>query len=152
MILWRGWGILGFLIILAVGGISASIGSSVAPETSSLVWLGGGFVLGGAGAAALGWYMNIARPGRKAEEWKAQRGSELQQLVQTGQFQLGPGIAQPASLAQAQQQSDQLLAGEVEHVRKNLRGRHTVWFIPMEWLGVVGVVVGVILVVVGLSI
>lgn len=151
MILWRGWGILGLLIILAFGGLAAGIGSSVASSTNTTVWLGGGFVLGGAVAAFVGWYMNIARPAQKAEEWQAERSAQLQHLVQSGQFQLAPGIAQPTSLAQAQQQADQLLASESEQVRRNLRGRHTVWFIPMEWLGVVGAVIGVILVIVGFT-
>lgn len=149
MILWRGWGIVGLLIILAFAGLSAGIGSAAAPDSPSLVWAGGGLVLGGAVASAVGWYMNIVRPAQKAEEWQAERAARLQHLVQSGQFQLAPGYAQPTSLAQAQQQADQLLAAESAQVRKNLRGRHTVWFIPMEWLGVVGAAVGVALVVIG---
>lgn len=131
-------------------GLFIAIGSSAAPESPTQLWAGGGLILGGAGAGALGWYMNIVRPAAKAEEWTAQRSAQLAHLVQTGQFQLGPGIALPTSLAQAQQQADQLLASESEHVRRSMRNIHTIWFIPMQWVGAIGAVIGVGVVITGL--
>ena len=149
MILWRGWGILGFLLILAIAGLFVAIGTAAAPNTPSTVWFGGGLILGGIAGGALGWYMNIARPSQKADEWSAQREAQLAEAVRSGQFQLAPGVPMPTSLEQAQQQADQLLASEEKHVRQRLRGRHTVWFIPMEWLGAVAAVIGIVLIVVG---
>ena len=130
-------------------GLFIAVGQAATPDASLLLWAGGGLILGGAAAGALGWYMNIARPAKKADEWIAQRSAQLGHLVQTGQFQLAPGLPLPTSLAQAQQQADQLLATESERIRKGTRNVHTIWFIPMQWVGAIGIVIGVFLLIAG---
>lgn len=149
MIIWRG---LGFLAVL-VGLLGVLIGvglSSLAGEETSGPLMGLGMLLGGAGVFALGWYLNVVNPAKKAQTWTEQRRAELQHAVATGQFQPAPGIA-PASRQEAEVQAQLMLDAESTHVTKRLRNIHTLFWIPMQWWGVVWAVVGVVVAITLLS-
>ncbi|RCS60859.1 hypothetical protein [Microbacterium sp. JB110] len=150
MIIWRGWGALGVIFVLIGAAVFIGIGTAIGSDLLITLWLGLGLLVGGAAAAVLGWYMNVTRPAQKTEEWVTERTTQLQQVVQAGQFQVAPGIAPPSSIAEAQSQADQLVATEREQMHKSLRNRHTIYYVPMQWIGAVGAIIGIVLVVVGL--
>lgn len=149
MIIWRGLGFLAF-VIAVVGAIAGvGVGTAVTGDDPPGVYPGLGLLLAGAGTFALGWWLNVTRPAEKAKQWVEQRGAQLQQLVATGQFQAVPGMA-PASPEQAHHQAQQMLAQESEVVTKRLRNVHTLFWIPMQWVGVAVVVIGLIVIINGI--
>lgn len=146
MIVWRGFGFLAFL--LGALGLLAGIGiSNSVSEGFSGPWVGLGLILGGAASFALGWWLNVINPAKKATTWTEQRRAELQHAVATGQFQASPGVA-PSSQAEAQVQADLMLDQESTTVTRRLRNIHTLFWIPMQWFGVLLVVLGVVLAIV----
>jgi hypothetical protein len=151
MVIWRGLGFLAF--ILAAGGalLGVLLGSAITGgDDPSAVYPGLGLIIGGAASFALGWWLNVIKPAQKAAQWTTQRQAELQTAVASGQFQPSPGIV-PASAQDAQAQADAMLTQESAHVTKRLRNIHTLFWIPMQWAGVVIVAIGVWVMISGLS-
>ena len=68
MIIWRGWGIVGFLLILG-GDILTTSGSGHIGTNTPAGMMGAGFALGGAACAVFGYRLNVLRPRQKAEEY-----------------------------------------------------------------------------------
>ena len=112
--------------------------------------VGLGVVVGGAASFALGWWLNVINPQKKTQTWIEQRRAELNYAVANGQFQAAPGIA-PSSQAEAQAQADTMVAQEAPAVTKRLKNIHTLFWIPMQWVGVVIAVIGVVVAILGLG-
>lgn len=144
MIIWRGFGFLAVLIVAVGALIGFGMSSLVAPEGEVNGPLFGlGLLIGAAGTFAAGWWLNVINPEKKTQKWVEQRRAELQFAVANGQFQASPGIA-PSSQAEAQGQAEAMLAHESAVVGKRLRNVHTLFWIPMQWIGVVVALVAVV--------
>ncbi|WP_420114169.1 hypothetical protein [Pseudactinotalea sp.] len=144
MIIWRGFGFLAVLIGAVGALIGFGLSSAVAAEGEiNGLMLGLGLLLGAAGIFALGWWLNVINPAKKAETWTEQRRAELNFAIANGQFQAVPGVA-PSSQEQAQAQADAMLAQESVTVGKRLRNIHTLFWIPMQWIGVVLAIIAVL--------
>jgi len=141
MIIWRGLGFLAVILALAGALLGTWLGSLAGPS-STVTLIGVGLSIGGIATFALGWWLNVMDPAKKTQTWTVQRGAELQQAVAAGRFQASPGVV-PSSHAEADAQAQALLAHESAHVTKRLRNIHTLFWIPMQWIGVVIVVIGI---------
>lgn len=137
MIIWRGWGVLAVVytavaIMLCVGLPSSMLDGRWIPLSAGV---------GLAAAAAATWFtgraLNVNRPQARFDEWYQARAAQLTHLVDTGGFQLGPGQPLPSSHAEARQQADWLLAEEARTLRTRIFDVHTLFFIPMQYLGYV---------------
>jgi hypothetical protein len=137
MLIWRGWGIIPVLYIVVAVVVSALLESFVIPRSAFGVVLSGLVLV----AAVATWFTGVAinrdRPGRKVAAWAAQRRAQLDDLVVSGRFSLGPGTPQPTSLEDAQRMSDDLYAAEVADVTKAARNRHTLFWIPVQYVSFV---------------
>lgn len=116
------------MLYAAVGGL---IGSVAGP-----FGVAAGLVLAAVGNWFTGQHFNQTGPKRKLAEWKESRSNQLDQLVSAGQFSLGPGQPQPRSMEEARWQADQLLAAEEHSAGQGLLNRHSVFWIPMQYLSV----------------
>lgn len=142
VIIWRGFGFLAVILALLGALLGTGLGS-LAGDSGNVTLIGVGIAIGGVATFALGWWLNVMNPAKKTQQWIAQRDAELQQAVDQGRFQASPGVV-PASLEQAQAQKTALLQTESAHVTKRLRNIHTLFWIPMQWIGVVIVILGVV--------
>lgn len=140
MIIWRGWGVLGFLIPLVLAAGGAALASAIGGNPA--VFVGLGIAVGGVATFFAGKWFNETNAEQKAASWRQARQQELQHLIRAGQFQVAPGYAMPRSHDEAQGQAAAMLQAEHQSVAKQLRNRHTLFWIPMQWAGVVAVVLG----------
>ncbi|MGO1591670.1 MAG: hypothetical protein ACTH1Z_07860 [Ancrocorticia sp.] len=124
MIVWRGWGILAFLMFGLTVGLGALLASMTGTDMDGMTWQGiVACVIGAAATYYLGNYLNVVRPQQKFAEARA----EAYGLVETGP----DGVARPLALDQQPELS------EDERVAfKGWRNRHTLFFIPMQWWSV----------------
>lgn len=148
MIIWRGWGILGILVPGLFGVLLAGMGPSLGVDEAVLG--GAGVAIGGIGAFFLGKWFNETNAAQKAAQWREARQQELMHLIHAGQFQVAPGYAQPSNLQEAQAQASAMLQAEHTHVAKQLRNRHTLFWVPMQWIGIVTVGLGLMILVLAL--
>lgn len=115
------YAMLGGLVGSAGGGIGVAIGLLAAAT----------------GTWFHGQHLNQTLPKRRLAEWQTARSAQLDHLVGTGQFSLGPGQPQPRSMDEARWQADQLLAAEQQSAGQGLLNRHSVFWIPMQYLSFV---------------
>jgi hypothetical protein len=111
--------------------------------------LGGGLglVLGSIGTYFLGIYLNQTKPARDLATHMDARAAQLYAQVDAGTFYRGPGYPMPISLADARQQADALLLEEYA-VRNNTgRNLHKLYFIPVQYFGIIGAVGGIAVVI-----
>ena len=156
MIIWRGWGIIGvgFALLGCLLGLAlwTAFGE---PTASPGPFMGPGLVLAGVGTYLLGQRLNVTGVDAKTEQYLAPRRQQLHELVHSGQFQMAPGMPQPSSLEEAQAQASHLLEQERQQVHRQLKDRHTLFFIPVQWVGLfvafIGIVVLVVTVVVAVT-
>jgi len=168
MIIWRGWGIVGFLLILG-GDILITSGSGhIGTNTpAGMIAMGAGFALGGAACAVFGYWLNVLRPRQKAEEYLQGLRQDLWQRMREGTFQVpagAPAHSEPAGApahsdsagapaprdeAEASQQIERIVAQQSPEVRRRLRNRNTLFFIPLQWLGSMVVIGGIVLMILG---
>ncbi|MGD7787664.1 hypothetical protein ACQCX2_05010 [Propionibacteriaceae bacterium Y1700] len=143
MIIWRGWGIIGagfpLLGLLAALGLWSSMGSHGSP----LPFMAPMVILAGVGTFFLGRHLNGAAADKKVEQIIADRARHLDELVRTGQFHLAPGVPAPASMDEARFQADSVLNSEREQLRRRFSDVHTLFFIPVQWVGIVVAIIGV---------
>lgn len=142
MIIWRGWGILAVLYALAGGGIGGAIAGPFGVAV--------GLLAAAVGTWFTGQYFNQQRPRKNLADWKSARSQQLDHLVGAGQFSLGPGQPQPRSMDEARWQADELLAAEERSASQGLLNRHSVFWIPMQYLAFVIAVGAVIALATGL--
>jgi membrane protein YqaA with SNARE-associated domain len=143
MIIWAGWGIIGLVPI----GIALAGGSALAGATGwsvSLV-MGLGMILAGVANYFLGIYFNVTKPAADLANRMDQRSAQLHAMADAGTFYRGPGYPMPTSLAEAHQQADQLAAEEYQGLKGKVANRHTLMFVPLQWVGVLGGLVGVVM-------
>jgi hypothetical protein len=144
MIVWRGWGILALIFPMILFGIA------MASTKANTIAGGAGMLVGAAGAYVFGDWINKKRPVAKLTDFVEQRTVQLHSYADQGTFSLGPGHAQPTSLAEAHQQADWLVNQEAEQLTKVAYNRHTVFWIPMQWVAMAPTVGGVVLVISGI--
>lgn len=148
VIIWRGWGVLAF-VYAAVGMILfAGVASTLVPESVLPFTIGIGLLL----AAVATWFTGIAlnrtSPRRKIDAWAQERKRQLDDLVVTGRFSLGPGQPQPTSVAQAQEMADALFAHELAQAQRAFNV-HTLFWIPMQYLAFVWGAIALAVIVIG---
>ncbi len=150
MIIWQGWGILAVAYVFLAAMLFGGVGSSFLPESAIPYSVAIGMLLAAVATWFTGIRMNRTGPQRQVDEWAAQRESELDGLVRTGRFSLGPGRPQPSSEAEARQMADALL----EHERSQTAGafnRHRVFWIPMQYFAVLWVGIAMFAVTAGMT-
>lgn len=128
MILWRGWGILAFFAIGIAVGLTALLAMASGTNMDGVTWQGlPAFVIVGVGVYFLGNYLNVSKPTKDFERARGQYFTAQHNPVNS----LG-GAPEPLPFDQQPPLSDE--------ERKSLRGiknRHTLFFIPMQWWGVI---------------
>lgn len=147
MIVWRGFGFAAFLLGALGVALGVWLSGLLSGSDTNGPLIGLGLTIGGVATFALGWYLNVLNPAAKTEKWTAQRQAELQQAVASGRFQATPGVV-PASAEEARVQADLLLDNERSQVAKRFRNIHTLFWIPMQWWGVVFVVIAIVVAIV----
>lgn len=148
MVIWRGWGILAFAyvavaMIVCLGAASSAVDEKYLPFTAA-----GGLLVAAIATWFTGYALNVSGPKKKIDAWYGARKQQVDELVRTGRFLLGPGQPPPSSHAEAQAQAEQLLAHERQQAN-GLMNRHTLFFIPMHYLAPVMAVGAIVLLVVG---
>ena len=145
MIVWAGWGILALVPPVALYFLMAA-------AAGGNVWVGAiGLILGGVIDWFLGVYFNKTRPARELAKTMDARSSELHAMAEAGTFYRGPGFPMPTSLADAHQQADQLAAEEYHALKSKVSNRNTLFFIPMQYFGILCAIGGAVLMVAGLA-
>ena len=144
MIIFAGWGILAVAPPLALGYLLWSVtgGNNLIAAL--------GVIAGGVADWFLGIYFNKTRPARDLAARMDARSAQLHQLADAGQFYRGPGFPPPTSLADAHQQADALALEEYHQLKSKVGNRHTLFFIPMQYIGIIAALAGVAMAVVGL--
>lgn len=140
MIIWRGWGFLAVVyIVICVSLLAGVIGTSLEIEGAPGMLAGVGLVIGGALAAVHGWYLNIIRPRRRATEWELAERPRLEAAADQGTLVVGN--VQPRTHDEAEEMID----GVIENGRRVIgqHGPHSVFWIPMEIIGILAAVIGV---------
>lgn len=148
VIVWRGWGVLVFIYAglgaIALGALAGVINPGGGMTT---IFAGLGIVLGSALGFVHGWYLNVISPSKKYEEWAQYERPRLQEAAEHGR--LAYRNTTPATAAEA----DQMIEAIIEDGRAQFKqlGRHSLFFIPMQWAAVVGAVIGFVLIIVGIG-
>lgn len=125
MIIWRGWGILAFLGIGLSVGLTATVAALSGTNMAGATWQGvPGFLLGGIAVHALGTHLNQTRPTRTFATMRAINHGFLTPTMDGSVVPL-PLAHQPA------------LTPDEQMYLKHMRNRHTFFFIPMQWWGMV---------------
>lgn len=151
MIIWRGWGIIGFLLIgLGIAAVMGLTGQNGTDSPAGTVSLGAGLLLGGTACAVFGYWLNVARPRQQAGGYVEDLRQDLWQRVRAGSFQIEPGAAAPRDEAEATQQVEQIVARQRPTIERRLRNRNSLFFIPLQWLGGAVALGGVVLALMGL--
>lgn len=150
MIIWRGWGVIGAAFPLIGMIIGLGIWSGTGAKGTPMPFFGPALIIAGVGTYLLGRHLNVSSVDQKTEQHLAPRRAQVDQLVHSGQFQLAPGMPQPRSFEEAQQQAGMLLEHERSQIRAQLEGRHTLFFIPVQWVGLAVAAAGLILAVAGI--
>lgn len=143
MIIWRGWGIIGagFALLGCLLGLGLWTGFGE-PTANPGPFMGPCVVIAGVGTYLLGKWLNVTSVDAKTEQYLAPRSRQLHELVESGQFQMAPGMPQPASFEEAQAQAAHLLQQERTQVHQQLKDRHTLFFIPVQYVGLAVVFIG----------
>lgn len=146
MIIWRGWGILGLLVTVAgVFGLLATVTALLGDgEKTSMLGGGMGLLVAGVANFFLGRWLNLIRPARKVEEFRDQLRAELWERVANDVFQMSPGAPAPSSEQEAAQQIEQMVASQSRDLERAGRNIHSLFFIPLQWIGVVEGVGGLV--------
>lgn len=149
IIVWRGWGglAIGFPALGAI--LFLALLSSLRASSSSLgTGAGAGVALGSIGTFLFGrWINGSDRAQARAATMLEPRRHQLGQLVASGQFHLAPGMPLPRSHDEARAQADYVYQQELHQLSEQLTGRHTMFFIPMQFIGILTFAVGVMIMV-----
>lgn len=148
MIIWRGWGILAILI----GGLAAGLGSAISVVNPALspIFIGLMLIGGGVGTWFLGDYLNQKRPVAEFDGWYARRREEVAAQVRGGAYNNVPDPQRPGQLADPWAVGEYVLKQESTKVRAALTNRHSLFFVPLQYLGFVMGGIGIVVMVVGL--
>jgi hypothetical protein len=149
MVIWRGWGVLAFVYGALAMIVFAGAASTVLPEPGLPYSIALGLTLAAVATWFTGQAMNVTGPQRKIDAWHAARHEQLDALVASGQFMLGPGQPPPTSAEEARTQSQQLLQLELQQAERS-RNRHTLFFVPMQYWAFVFAAAALVALVLGL--
>lgn len=119
-------------------------------QSASLTGIGIGCLVFGAGGFFLGRWLNETRPDAKLEAHPGEMRQRLYAMVAQGTFQAAPGVPAPSTSQEAQMQVEQLVAAERAAVGSRLRNHSTLFWIPVQWWGIIEVLVGAACLVMGL--
>jgi hypothetical protein len=146
MIIWRGWGILPLLI----GGLCVALGIAMAPNPQlRSIFVGLMLIAGGVGTWFLGDWLNIKRPVGEFDAWFAKRRDEVAALVRGGHYSNVPDPQRPSQSAEPWAVGEYVLQQEATRVRQALSNRHSLFFVPLQFLGFVLGGIGIVVMVVG---
>ncbi|WP_460944565.1 hypothetical protein [Okibacterium endophyticum] len=149
MVIWRGWGILAFLYAFIAMILFAGLGSTLLADSVLPFSITIGLLAAAAGTWFTGIAMNRTTPQRKIDAWAQGRRAQLDELLATGRFSLGPGYPQPTSTEEARQMADAVFARELEQT-KQAYNVHTLFWIPMQYIAFVWAAIALIVFVAGL--
>lgn len=143
MIIWRGWGFLAVVYIgLCAAFFGGLIGASLLQSSTAAGPLAGlGILLGGALTALHGWYLNVLRPRTRADQWEEAERPRLEDAADRGALVVGN--TRPSSPEEAAQMIESVIADGRRTLGRH--GPHSVFWIPMEVIGILAMVGGVIL-------
>ncbi|WP_161925087.1 transcriptional accessory protein [Actinomyces sp. 432] len=152
MIVWTGGGVLALLFWgLGVGAGSAAASALGGSDSTQTMCIGIACLFFGFASYLVGKWFNITRPSRQAEQRLADYQQELLGRVQAGAFQAAPGVPAPRSVEEAQQQVGSLVERERARLQRGLRNRHTMFWIPMQYWGMLQVIGGGVMIVVAIT-
>lgn len=127
MVIWRGWGILAFLGIGLSVGLTALLAAATGTTMDGATWQGiPAFVIGGVAVYYLGIYLNRTRPDQVLAHERARAYGYVLPSGEAAPLNEQPGLTEEEGLLQ-----------------RNLRNRHTLFFIPMQWWGVILPLIGI---------
>lgn len=86
---------------------------------------------------ALGWRLNVVGAEAKARAHADEVRTRLVASMSEGTLQVSPGVA-PSSQAEAEAFVAQTVAQQYAEARSALRNRHSVFFIPVQYIGALG--------------
>lgn len=142
MIIWRGGGILAVVYVgLSAALLGGALGAVLPSPGAAPVLAGMGIVVGGALTILHGWYLNIARPRARAVRWEGAERPRLQQAAADGVLVVDS--VQPRSREEADAMIEQHLAEGRRVIGRH--GPHSMFWIPMEVVGILAVVGGLVL-------
>lgn len=148
MIIWRGWGILAILI----GGAAAGLGAAMSVGNRALtpILVGLMLIAGGVGTWFLGNYLNQKKPIAEFDSWYARRRDEVAAQVRGGAYHNVADPQRPGQAAHPWAVGEYVLQQESAKVRAALTNRHSLFFIPLQYLGFVMGAIGIVVMVAGL--
>ncbi|MDU0349659.1 hypothetical protein [Actinomyces sp. MRS3W] len=151
IIVWRGWGGVAAAFFF-LGAMCGAMATSVT-ENGSLVMLsfGLGFLAFGVAGWLLGHRLNVTRPTQEIDSHVRAVETELWNRVQTGVLPVAAGVPAPRSAEEALQQVGYLVAQERSRAEQALRNRHTLFWVPMQYWGMIEMAIGGVLTVVALT-
>ena len=124
MIIWRGWGILAFLAFGLSVGLTSILATLSGTNMDNATWQAIlAFCIGGAAVYYLGRYLNTTRP---TALFAKDRAQELGYTTQGLDNEVRPLLLE----------EQPPLIREESAVLKQLRNRHTLFFIPIQWWGI----------------
>lgn len=148
MVIWRGWGVLAFIYVAVAMMLCAGLASTMLSEKALPFSIAIGLIAAAVATWFTGIAMNRTSPQRKIDAWFLERRAQLTHLVETGQFSLGPGQPQPASLEEARHMADALLEHERSQTKRTINV-HTLFFVPMQYFAFVWGGIAVIVIIAG---
>ena len=86
---------------------------------------------------ALGWRLNIVSAEARARAHADEVRTRLVASMSEGTLQVSPGVA-PSSQAEAEAFIEQTVTQQHAEARSALRNRHSVFFIPIQYIGALG--------------
>lgn len=147
MIIWRGWGILAILIGGACAGLGAAMG--VANPALRPIFIGLMLVAGGVGTWFLGNHLNLRRPMAEFDGWYGRRRDEVAAQVRGGAYNNVQDPQRPGQLADPWAVGEYVLNQESAKVRAALTNRHSLFFVPLQYLGFVMGGIGIVVMIAG---
>lgn len=144
MIVWRGWGIASVFTLLAGYSIAAGILWLFTDRPSAAWLLGLGGVVGGALTWLLGYFLNVLRVRSQVDAYAKNLRGILHSRAEQGVFQAGPGVPVPSSAAEAATQIEYVVSQHTDDLAQRLKNQHTLFFIPVQYLGILAGVISVV--------
>lgn len=147
MIIWRGWGVLPILIAalcVGLGGLMSTFNDGLFGVFAGLALIGGGV-----GTWFLGDWLNQKRPVAEFDGWFARRREEVAAQVRGGAYDNVADPQRPGQLADPWAVGEYVLQQESARVRSALTNRHSLFFIPMQYLAFPMGAIGVLVMIVG---
>ncbi|MDO4792220.1 MAG: hypothetical protein Q3999_07035 [Buchananella hordeovulneris] len=144
MIIWRGWGIASFVSVVAGYGITLGILRLFTDQPSLPVFLGLGGVLGGGLTWLLGHFLNVLRVRSQVAAYASNLREALHARAEQGVFQAGPGVPVPTNAAEAAAQIEYVVSQHTDALSHRLTNQHTLFFVPVQYVGILVGVVSVV--------